>query len=699
MASVNSYSWQELFREGNYSACTRALKRQQENLLLEKNANDSDHYAQSFSIENNIFVCEQLSQQWDLGSHETIARKWAQSYCEVIDVHRRLRCQHACSRLPLDLILTVTCNAMWWGIMKVDPSDQQSCQKDVINAAVYSLSTVRKSFGGRNPEGRLYETIETNFIDAVSEAISCLPKLTPKQFQLTLEIICLGILSCVDSYKNIQDKVSEFQKMIDGLVDILPQVKVHFSCGNTRVSSNCGNLLKFGGTEVASVFSQTCFLTISETLLNIVAMFCFRCNPGKLIENSSKSLSYLNLIDKNSLVFPFMYHYLHAFANFNLGNLDASLYHLQHAAVSSPNFFMQARSKILKGQILLSQEKASAALETLQSVQYKRKEVQLPKCAFLIASAYQKLGKIKEQIDILNLLLNCLTAEHAVKPKLPSPLAGLQHRLLLSVHSQPEISAEHVLESIAMAHFSMQQPKEAADKLFELLHLKSLVMDDELGFADSMSMWKLSELFHDAICALLEAYCLDDAEELCEAALQFHSSRFDLVEHDKCDFSTLGEDVISLILLGEVKDLQQSSDVSEILNRCVRLLQGLVEKISKSKKSHTETLSKANSFLARVFLHKALLNAKKKFDDDATACFQRALSFNEGDTEVILYFARFLLDRNQHEESLALWSMFKDANQSLERPQSIALNHILGDKMTRDEREETMCRLGSLETM
>lgn len=67
---------------------------------------------------------------------------------------------------------------------------------------------------------------------------------------------------------------------------------------------------------------------------------------------------------------------------------------------------MQARSKTLKGQILLSQEKASEALEILQSIQYKRKEVQLPVCAFQISIAYQKLGKFKYQVDVLNLLLD-----------------------------------------------------------------------------------------------------------------------------------------------------------------------------------------------------------------------------------------------------------------------------------------------------
>lgn len=204
---------------------------------------------------------------------------------------------------------------------------------------------------------------------------------------------------------------------------------------NKKVASNFENLLKFGWKETGEVLSETSSSTISEMLLSTVAVYCFRCNPSMLKENSSKSLKYLNLIDRNSLGFPFLFHYLYgqfdtlhhyknlitivntliypsifhcyiAFANFNIGNSDASLYHLQHAALSRPSFFMQARSKTLQGQILLSQEKASAALEILQSVQYKRKEVQLPLCAFLIASAYQQLGKFKHQIDVLNLLAN-----------------------------------------------------------------------------------------------------------------------------------------------------------------------------------------------------------------------------------------------------------------------------------------------------
>ncbi|XP_034253196.1 uncharacterized protein LOC117652413 [Thrips palmi] len=684
MASVDL--WQKLFREGKYSACSAALRKKQEKILLKEDANDSGRHALVLAIENNLFVCDQLRQDWESGTEETVSRNWAKSYREIIDLHSRVRCQHVCSKLPLDLVLSVTCNVMWWGAMKVDPCDQQSYQREIINAAIYSLNTVRKSFGGRKPTVRSYEPIETYFIDAVKDVISCLPKLTSTQTQLFLEIVCLGILSFLDNYETLQDKDAEFQEMILSLIDILPQVKLHLSYEITN-SSNFEILLKFGWKEIAEFLSETSFTTISETLLSTVAVFCLRCNSDMLNENSSKALQYLNLIDRNSLVLPFIHHYLHALANFNIGNPDASLYHLQRALMSGTSFLMQARSKTLEGQILLSQEKASVALEILQSVQYKHKEVQLPLCAFLIASAYQKLGKFKHQIDVLNLLFDCLTAKQAVKPKLVSPLAGIQQRLLLSVHHQPEISAEYVLQTIAMAHFSAEQPKEAAENFWNL------------SCTEDSSVRKLLELLHDATCALLEAHCIDDAERLCEAALQFHSTRLDLVESTRCDLSVLSEDVIALMLLGEVKDLQKSSDVSEILNRCARLLQGLVDKLNKSKETCNKTLSMARALLARVFLHKALLNASRKFDDDSIACFQRALTWNDGDTEIILYFARFLLDRDQHEESLALWRMFKDAKQSFKIPSSVTLNHLLGDKMTRDDREEIMCRLGSLETM
>lgn len=94
-----------------------------------------------------------------------------------------------------------------------------------------------------------------------------------------------------------------------------------------------------------------------------------------------------------------------AFANFNIGNLETCLYHLLQASSSSSNLFLQGRASILKGQTLLEQGKTDLAMQALLSVDYKHKNIQIPLCAYLIGKAYEKLGKNKQQVEVLNLLL------------------------------------------------------------------------------------------------------------------------------------------------------------------------------------------------------------------------------------------------------------------------------------------------------
>lgn len=154
------------------------------------------------------------------------------------------------------------------------------------------------------------------------------------------------------------------------------------------------------------------------------------------------------------------------------------------------------------------------------------------------------------------------------------------------------------------------------------------------------------------------------------------------------------------------------------------MLQSLVNKLTKTEERHEKILKLAKGLLARVFLHKALLNVKRKFEDDATACFQRALYWNNGeyqlfapylfikmlytgnilifdllseDPEVILQFAHHLLDNNQLEESLALWRMYTDCTQMQEDDSdNIALSYILGERMSSFQRTEILQRLKSL---
>lgn len=96
---------------------------------------------------------------------------------------------------------------------------------------LFVANLVRELCGSWNPTP-LDGSMETNFIEAVDTSISCLVKLTPMQCQLTIEIISLGFLILLDTIENSNEKPkTEFYKTIENLVDMLPQLKVHFSYG------------------------------------------------------------------------------------------------------------------------------------------------------------------------------------------------------------------------------------------------------------------------------------------------------------------------------------------------------------------------------------------------------------------------------------------------------------------------------------
>ncbi len=47
--------------------------------------------------------------------------------------------QHTCSELPMDVILCVASNAIWWSVMKVDPLQQHFCCKETLRIAYSAL--------------------------------------------------------------------------------------------------------------------------------------------------------------------------------------------------------------------------------------------------------------------------------------------------------------------------------------------------------------------------------------------------------------------------------------------------------------------------------------------------------------------------------------------------------------------------------
>lgn len=141
-----------------------------------------------------------------------------------------------------------------------------------------------------------------------------------------------------------------------------------------------------------------------------------------------------------------------------------------------------------------------------------------------------------------------------------------------------------------MACLYLQQPKEAAEKLQELLRVRISQMGNDIE--DDKSLRTICLLLHDTASALLEAQSYLTAQKICESAIKFHSRRsgilacltieryllpnkkflhcllFILAENvSGADVYSMKEDVIGLLLLAEAKNGLGVSGVPEILNR------------------------------------------------------------------------------------------------------------------------------------
>lgn len=686
-------SWKELFTVGKWEDCAHAIHQE---LNGHKIVNDVQQHSLRIILENNKFVCHQLSKDWDSFHIEDISRDWAKSHSTITELFHVTHCQHTCSKIPLNVLLCVTSNAMWWSIMKIDPLQQHSCSRETLLMASSTLKTVSITYGVWNVYHHSLGSVENDFLQAVKNISPYLLKLSPKTCYLAVEIIVLGLLSWLNEESLFHQPLAECLSILDEINSILPQIRVHLSNDSIDTNFESEDLVKFGWLDNGEFLSKANLTVITEAWVIVETLICLREKTDNPKKSNLKALSYLKLVDLDNSNFSALIHYMKAFAHFNNDNLDRSLCHLQQTSFSTSSLFMQSRVNTLKGQIYLLQNKPTTALEALQTVDYKHKEVQIPLSAYLITKAYGKLGKVSQQCKALALLSEYLSTESSVHPILLSPVSGMEHRILLDVHSQPEISYDEVLRSSAKAHLSNNQPKEAAEKLMELLHINSVNFD---CVGDKASLWQLSELLHDTAATLLEAQSAYDAQQVCEAAVQFFSSQPLSDESTTLGIESMKEDIIALLLLAHAKDTQHSSDVNNILNRCAKVLQDFVDKTTKDQAIQEESVLLCRALLARTYLHKAILNLKKKFSDDAVACFQRALSWKTDDPEVILHFIHALLENNKFDECLALWEMYKDAERSTQnKSESIAINYLLGDRMGIDDREEVICRIQSLST-
>ena len=205
-----------------------------------------------------IFTICLQGTNWDCEPEGNISQNWARSFSRIAELFRSLRCQLICSELPLDLVLCVACNSIWWVLMKVDPLNQHFCQREALDIAIYSLKTgkvlllyftfdikcfsflmiciffpipklVEKTLGNSpwifQPTGH----IDSDFIQLSKISSENLLKLTPIQCQLAIEIIIFGLITILDSNQPLP--FSGYQQVVDKIVDLLPLIKVHFTLG------------------------------------------------------------------------------------------------------------------------------------------------------------------------------------------------------------------------------------------------------------------------------------------------------------------------------------------------------------------------------------------------------------------------------------------------------------------------------------
>lgn len=102
-----------------------------------------------------------------------------------------------------------------------------------IYSVFFLLSVLAaKSLGYSPPLHQSTHLIESEFTKMAEDSIMFLTILSPIQCQLALEIIILGFIALLDdNQRQSQGADVDYQHVLEHLVDVLPQVKVHLSSG------------------------------------------------------------------------------------------------------------------------------------------------------------------------------------------------------------------------------------------------------------------------------------------------------------------------------------------------------------------------------------------------------------------------------------------------------------------------------------
>lgn len=145
--------------------------------------------------------------------------------------------------------------------------------------------------------------------------------------------------------------------------------------------------------------------------------------------------------------------------------------------------------------------------------------------------------------------------------------------------------------------------------------------------------------------------------------------------------SIFEEDIIGLLILAELVEKCSAEEARLLLNQALLLLSKYIARAQKAANSpenrKQEILIKALACKTCLYIAKMQTNIKPFAEVDKM--FKRALSCNNGDKDVLYFYANYLLESSKHSDAVKLWKTFSDKDPILnpESSQSLALRYLL----------------------
>ncbi|XP_069676551.1 uncharacterized protein [Periplaneta americana] len=231
-------------------------------------------------------------------------------------------------------------------------------------------------------------------------------------------------------------------------------------------------------------------------------------------------------------------------------------------------------------------------------------------------------------------------------------------RILNMLHPQPEVNLPIAIYKLASRLAMDESYSNAAELFVELLAQTDLQPVPSL----IMQLPSLSVIYHSAATMLLKSNDLQQAEQLCNRVISFHSSKSARPVDMEHSLLCLQEDLVALMLLARIHRLRAEVILeSEILDKCVRVIYHYTNQNNSSNEdmknvntSEPNIMQLLNILASKLHLQKAhnYLLRGSDFDNDAFFQFKQAIFHNPRDRDVVSAYISFLKDNHLDEPNV-----------------------------------------------